>query len=191
MSAEIIILAGPNGAGKSTLAPFLLRDWLGLMEFVNADVIASGLSAFEPERAALEAGRIMLRRLRELAAQQQSFAFETTLVTRSYAKWLRELGQENWRVHLVFVWLDSAELAVQRVQARVAAGGHDIPEATIRRRYDKGLRNFFQLYQPLAETWVMYDNSDSNAPQIIAEGERQTITAIHAPEHWGAIGRYL
>jgi predicted ABC-type ATPase len=142
MSSEIIILAGPNGAGKSTLAPFLLRDWLGLTEFVNADVIASGLSAFEPERAAFEAGRIMLRRLRELVAQRQNFAFETTLATRSYATWLRQLMQEGWHVNLVFIWLDSPELAVQRVAARVAAGGHDIPEATIRRRYDKGIRNF-------------------------------------------------
>jgi predicted ABC-type ATPase len=191
MSSEIIILAGPNGAGKSTLAPFLLRDWLGLTEFVNADVIASGLSAFEPERAAFEAGRIMLRRLRELVAQRQNFAFETTLATRSYATWLRQLMQEGWHVNLVFIWLDSLELAVQRVAARVAAGGHDIPEATIRRRYDKGIRNFFTLYQELAESWAVYDNSDSSAPQPVAEGERRAVNVIHSPERWRTICDYL
>ena len=132
-SPQIIILAGPNGAGKSTLAPYLLRDRLGLMEFVNADVIASGLSAFDPEQAAMEAGRVMLHRLRELAAQKKNFAFETTLATRSYAKWLRQLRQEGYRINLIFVALDSADLAVQRVNARVAAGGHNIPEETIRR----------------------------------------------------------
>lgn len=184
MSSEIIILAGPNGAGKSTLAPFLLRDWLGLTEFVNADVIASGLSAFEPERAAFEAGRVMLRRLRELVAQNKSFAFETTLATRSYATWLRQLVQEGWHVNLVFIWLDSPELAVQRVAARVAAGGHDIPEATIRRRYDKGIRNFFTLYQELAETWAVYDNSNSAQAVMLAKGRRKQAQIVLHEEQW-------
>ena len=186
---QIIILAGPNGAGKSTLAPFLLRDWLGLMEFVNADVIASGLSAFEPERAALEAGRIMLRRLRKLAAQRKNFAFETTLATRSYANWLRQLVQEGWHVNLIFIWLDSPELAVQRVKARVAAGGHAIPEATIRRRYDKGVRNFFTLYQELAETWAVYDNSNSAQAVMLAKGRRKNQQVIFHQERWEHFSR--
>ena len=185
-SPQIIILAGPNGAGKSTLAPYLLRDWLGLMEFVNADVIASGLSAFDPEYAAMEAGRVMLHRLRELAAQKKNFAFETTLATRSYAKWLRQLRQEGYRINLIFVALDSAELAVQRVKARVAADGHNIPDETIRRRYEKGIRNFFNLYQELAETWVVYENSDLQTSQIMAEGEGQNTQAIYLPMQWNA-----
>ncbi len=185
-SPQIIILAGPNGAGKSTLAPYLLRDRLGLMEFVNADVIASGLSAFDPEHAAMDAGRVMLHRLRELAAQKKNFAFETTLATRTYAKWLRQLKQEGYRINLIFVALDSADLAVQRVKARVAAGGHNIPEETIRRRYEKGVHNFFHLYQELAETWVVYHNSDWQTSRIMAEGEGQNIQAIYLPTQWNA-----
>ena len=183
-SPQIIILAGPNGAGKSTLAPYLLRDWLGLMEFVNADVIASGLSAFDPEHAAMEAGRVMLHRLRELAAQKKNFAFETTLATRSYAKWLRQLRQDGYRINLIFVALDSAELAVQRVKARVAAGGHNIPEETIRRRYEKGIHNFFHLYQELVETWAVYNNSILHKSQLMAEGEGRSIKFIHQPTQW-------
>ncbi len=185
-SPQIIILAGPNGAGKSTMAPYLLRDWLGLMEFVNADVIASGLSAFDPEHAAMDAGRVMLNRLRELAVQKKNFAFETTLATRSYAKWLRQLRQEGYRINLIFVALDSADLAVQRVNARVAAGGHNIPEETIRRRYEKGVRNFFHLYQELVETWAVYDNSVLQSSQLVAEGEGRSVKAIHLPRQWSS-----
>src|SRR5262245_16088588 len=112
---QIIVLAGPNGAGKSTLAPILLRDELGLLEFVNADTIAVGLSGVQPEAAAFEAGRIMLKRLHELAVRKLSFALETTLATRSYAGWLAGLKQDGYRISLLFVWLQSHELAVQRV----------------------------------------------------------------------------
>ena len=115
---QIIILAGPNGAGKSTLAPTLLRDWLGLAEFVNADTIATGLAAFAPERAAIEAGRVMLKRMHELAAQRADFAFETTLATRSYVPWLNRLRSEGYLVHLLFIWLRRPALAVARVRER-------------------------------------------------------------------------
>ncbi len=128
----------------------------------------------------------MLHRLRELAAQKKNFAFETTLATRSYAKWLRQLRQEGYRINLIFVALDSAELAVQRVKARVAADGHNIPDETIRRRYEKGIRNFFNLYQELAETWVVYENSDLQTSQIMAEGEGQNTQAIYLPMQWNA-----
>src|SRR5258706_4725877 len=112
LNNQVVIIAGPNGAGKTSLAPYLLRDWLGLLEYVNADTIAQGLSAFQPERAAFEAGRIMLKRLRELAEQRKSFAFETTLATRSYAGWLEKLRRDGYRVNLMFVWLNSPDLAV-------------------------------------------------------------------------------
>lgn len=183
-NSQIIIIAGPNGAGKTTLAPWLLRDWLGLMEFVNADTIASGLSAFDPERAAMEAGRVMLRRLRELAARRDNFAFETTLATRSYAPWLSQLVQTEYRISLLFIRLDSPELAIERVRARVASGGHDIPEETVRRRYRSGVRNFFTLYQPLSDTWAVSDNSEPGAPVIIAEGEGGNSVNIHLADHW-------
>lgn len=116
---NLVVLAGPNGAGKSTAAPMLLRGTLGVTEFVNADVIAQGLSAFAPDRVALSAGRIMLRRLQELARQGVSFAFETTLASRSFAPWIRELAQTGYQFHLVFLWLPSADFAVQRVADRV------------------------------------------------------------------------
>lgn len=169
---QIIIIAGPNGAGKTTLAPHLLRDRLGLLEYVNADTIAQGLSAFQPEHAAFEAGRIMLKRLRGLAIEQKSFAFETTLATRSYAGWLDGLREDGWRINLIFIWLNNPELAVERVRQRVASGGHNIPEESIRRRYRRGVENFFTLYRPLADSWSVYDNSTSPNPMLIARGQK-------------------
>jgi predicted ABC-type ATPase len=182
-----IVLAGPNGAGKSTSAPSLLRDVLGVGEFVNADVIARGLSAFDPERAALAAGRVMLTRLRDLAQKRESFAFETTLASRSFAPWLAELKRTGYTCHLVFLWLPSVEAAMVRVADRVLAGGHDVPEATIRRRYEAGLNNFFALYQPLATSWRMYDNSCSIGPALIAAGEGTEERTVAAPATWDQI----
>jgi predicted ABC-type ATPase len=169
-SPSVVILAGPNGAGKSTAAPILLKGTLGVTEFVNADVIARGISAFEPEKAALTAGRIMLTRLKLLARKRVSFAFETTLASRLFAPWIAGLLKQGFEFHLVFLWLPSADFAVQRVAARVRIGGHDVPEATIRRRYDSGLWNFFELYQTLATTWRMYDNAGGERPKLIARG---------------------
>jgi len=182
-SSQIIVIAGPNGAGKTTLAPSLLRDWLGLLEYVNADAIAQGLSAFQPEEVAFKAGRVMLSRLRELAIKGENFAFETTLATRSYAPWLRELCQQGYRLHISFIWLRSPEMAIQRVRDRVVTGGHDIPEETIRRRYVKGVRNFFALYRPLASSWIVYDNSSLSQPLKLATGE-QTVENIIEPALW-------
>jgi predicted ABC-type ATPase len=167
---SIVVLAGPNGAGKSTAAPRILKDALGIAEFVNADVIALGLSGFEPDRAALAAGRIMLARLRDLARQRMGFAFETTLASRTFAPWLADLVRSGYEFHLVFLWLPSADLAVARVAARVQEGGHDVPEETIRRRYDAGLLNFFRLYQPMTTTWRLCDNSVADKPKLIASG---------------------
>jgi predicted ABC-type ATPase len=184
--SQIVIIAGPNGAGKSTLAPILLRDEFELMEFVNADTIAIGLSAFQPERTAIEAGRVMLKRLRELVERKASFAFETTLATRSYAHWLADLRQGGYKVNLMFIWLNSPELAVERVKQRVIAGGHDIPEETIRRRYQNGVRNFFALYQPLADEWGVYDNSELVNAVLIASGGEQTTQIVFEPERWAS-----
>jgi predicted ABC-type ATPase len=142
---HVVVLAGPNGAGKSTAAPALLAGTLGLTDFVNADVIARGLSAFRPQDAALEAGRIMLERLRSLASLQASFAFETTLASRSFAPWIADLRRQNYVFHLVFLYLPGPEAAIARVAERVRSGGHDVPVETIRRRYTAGLRNFFHL----------------------------------------------
>jgi predicted ABC-type ATPase len=170
-SPDVVVLAGPNGAGKSTSAPSILRDALGVDEFVNADVIARGLSGFEPERAAMAAGRIMLARLRELARQRTTFAFETTPASRSFAPWLAELVRTGYQFHLVFLWLPSPDIAVARVAARVREGGHDVPAETIRRRYEAGLTNFFRLYRPMARTWKLCDNSEAPITKLIAAGE--------------------
>jgi len=183
-SPQVIIIAGPNGAGKSTLAPFLLRDRFGPTEYVNADTIALGLSAFQPEKVAIESGRIMLKRLHDLAQQRMSFAFESTLASRSYAPWISRLCRQGYNFHLLFLWLLSPDLAVQRVRERVRLGGHDVPEEVIRRRYRQGVRNFFRLYQRLTETWGVYENSVSSAPLMLATGMRETISAIEQPDLW-------
>jgi predicted ABC-type ATPase len=176
---SVVILAGPNGAGKSTAAPELLQGALAVNEFVNADVIARGLSAFDPESAAIGAGRVMLARLRDLAKQRVSFAFETTLASRTFAPWLRDLAASGYGVHLVFLWLSSADLAVERVADRVRHGGHNVPPETVRRRYDAGLRNFFRLYEPLVSTWRLF-NASGPKPELLAERlESQPLRVYH------------
>jgi len=165
---SVVILAGPNGAGKSTAAPALLQGALAVREFVNADVIARGLSEFDPDSAAFAAGRVMLSQLRDLAEQRIDFAFETTLATRSFAPWLERLRTSGYAVHFFFLWLPSADFAVQRVADRVRAGGHNVPEETVRRRYRTGLKNFFKLYEPIASTWRLYDASGPE-PILVAE----------------------
>jgi predicted ABC-type ATPase len=181
---HVIVIAGPNGAGKSTTAPMLLKGTLGVTEFVNADVIAQGLSAFQPERAAFHAGRVMLERLHYLAKERVDFAFETTLASRSFAPWIAKLKQSGYTFHLVFLWLPSADYAVARVAERVRMGGHDVPEETIRRRYNKGIENFFQLYRSMADTWRMYDNSEPSWPRIVADGRNDTNETIYDPKTW-------
>jgi predicted ABC-type ATPase len=184
---QIIVLAGPNGAGKSTLAPHLLKNTFDLLEYVNADTIAQGLSAFNPEGVAFEAGRVMLERLHSLAEQQKSFAFETTLATRSYATWISQLKQQGYRFHLLYLWLRSPELALYRIRERVQLGGHDVPESLVRRRYIRGVQNFFRLYQPLADSWTVFDNSESDGPMLVAVGNTLTTTDIMQQELWDEI----
>jgi len=165
---SVVILAGPNGAGKTTASPFVIRDTLGINEFVNADHIAQGLSGFSPETTAFAAGRIMLNRLHDLGRQKKTFAFETTLATRSFAPWLRSLQSDGYRVHLFFLALPIPDLAIERVKRRVSEGGHDVPEEIIRRRFVRGIRNLFQIYLPAADDWLIYDAS-GNTPRAIAE----------------------
>lgn len=165
----------------------LLRDEFGLLEYVNADTIAHGLSAFQPEKAAFEAGRIMLRRLQKLSMQRADFAFESTFSGRSHAPWLSRLRRGGYNFHLLFLWLRTPELAVQRVKERVSKGGHDVPEAIIRRRYQKGLQNFFKVYRPLADTWGLYDNSRPYEPLFIATGEGNDPPVVHQQDLWSTL----
>ncbi|MBM3746163.1 MAG: hypothetical protein FJW34_10220 [Acidobacteria bacterium] len=171
---NVVLLAGPNGAGKSTAAQDLLRGELGVSEFVNADTIAQGLSAYSPHTVSIDAGRLMLRRLRELAARRVDFAFETTLASRGFAPWIRGLVSASYEFRMVFLWLPSPELCIARVLERTRAGGHWVPELTVRRRYETGLRNFFKLYRPLATSWRFYDNT--RAPRLLAEGRGPVVT---------------
>jgi predicted ABC-type ATPase len=182
---SVVVIAGPNGAGKSTAAPFLLRDTLSIQEFVNADQIAAGLSAFNPEGAAFEAGRIMLRRIRDLAEAGEDFAFETTLSSRSFAPLLATLkAEKDYRCYLIYLWLKSPKAAQARVARRVGEGGHDIPPETIERRYWRGIANFNKLYRPIADEWRAYDNSREFAPTLIARGSRGRTLQIAQPDTW-------
>ncbi|HYU68508.1 MAG TPA: AAA family ATPase [Burkholderiales bacterium] len=166
--ANVVVIGGPNGAGKSTTAPALLRQVFNLTEFINADTIAGTLSASSPERAAIKAGRIMLQQVKGFARAGKDFAFETTLASRSFAPWLVQLRKQAYLVHLVYLWLPSPELAVKRVAERVKLGGHGIPEEVIRRRYERSLHNFFRLYRPIADSWLIVDNSSLQPNKAIA-----------------------
>jgi predicted ABC-type ATPase len=184
-----IVLAGINGAGKTTASRSLLANTLHVMTFVNADVIAQGLSGFDPSAAALRAGRIMLEHLDELAAQRANFAFETTMAGRTYMRWLNSLRETGYRVHLFYFWLNNVELAISRVATRVKNGGHHVPDATIRQRYERSIRNLFDLYIPVVNTWRFYDNSEERLPLLIAEGVRGADEIIYVPDTWSRIRR--
>src|SRR5579875_2871197 len=151
----LVVLAGPTGAGKTTASARLLRGALSVNEFVNADTIALGLSAFKPEEAAVAAGRIMLERLHELAQKRESFAFETTLASRSFAPWLRGLRESGYHVQLEFLSLPAADVAIERVHDRIRLGGHSVPAEVVRRRFAGGLRNLFYLYPAVVDRWQL------------------------------------
>ena len=187
---NIILIAGPNGAGKSTAAKALLVDSLGVDEFVNADTIARGLSAFRSDRVAIDAGRIMLKRLRELTAKRANLAFETTLASRSFAPWIADLRGQGYTFLLHYFWIPSSDFAVQRVAERVARGGHFVPDKDVHRRYQAGLRNFFELYMPIADKWTIYDNSRPVENfKMIATGTRSQTDFVLDSELWNNLRR--
>jgi len=167
---SIVIFAGPNGAGKTTFArAFLAQSHL---RFINADLIAAGLSPFSPETMALRAGRLMLEEIAVSTAGNESFAFETTLSGLGWLRHIRQWRGQGWYVVLYFLALQDVEMAISRVAERVRQGGHTIPEAVIRRRFVAGLRNFEQHYKLAVDQWVYYDNSDSQ-PVLLAAGENR------------------
>ena len=168
------LIAGPNGAGKTTFATEFLPDFVGCREFLNADLIASGLAPFAPETQALRAGRLLLTRIKELAEARQDFGIETTLAGRSYLHLIADLKHRGYRTALFFLWLPSADIAVARVAGRVRQGGHDIPEPTIRRRFESSLRNFLQFYAPLVDSWELYNGSE-RPPSPIASFDRGVV----------------
>jgi predicted ABC-type ATPase len=166
---NLYIIAGCNGAGKTTASFTVLPEMLHCDEFINADEIARGLSPFNPEKAAIESGRLMLSKIDKLIQNEKDFAFETTLSTKSYTHTIHKARQKGYQITLVFFWLDSVELAIERVKTRVLEGGHDIPIPTITRRYFSGLTNLFALYIPICDYWMIFNNSVSPS-DLIAEG---------------------
>ncbi len=182
---KLYIIAGPNGAGKTTASMEYLKVDLNCMEFVNADNIAYGLSPFQPEKVAITAGKLMLKRIDELLELQIDFAIETTLSSMQLMRIIERAKEKHYEIILLFYWLDSVDLAVRRVENRVANGGHNIPKDTIERRYYRGINNLFQLYIKTVDYWLLIDNSDIN-PEIISEGTSQEVK-INNEDKWKAI----
>jgi predicted ABC-type ATPase len=183
----VIVLAGPNGAGKTTASRIILPRLVQITEFVNADVIAQGLSGFAAENVAIEAGRIMLNRLHDLAAQRANFAFETTLASRTLFRHLYEWTEAGYDFHLFYFWVPSPEFSIARVASRVKMGGHFVDSETIRRRYDRSLDNFFHLYQSIADRWFFYNNTNAPGETLIAAGHGTIIDEVHDAALWNSI----
>ena len=168
---KILMIAGPNGAGKTTFATQFLPNEANCPIFVNADLIAAGLSPFRRDLVAVRAGRLMLEEIHGQVRKGNSFAFETTLSGRSYARWIPLWRERGHQVKLFFLRLPTVETAIKRVAQRVMEGGHDVPEAVIRRRFHAGWQNFERVYRDLVDEWALYDNS-GDAPKLLAEGVR-------------------
>ena len=169
---KILIIAGPNGAGKTTFAMEFLPNEADCPIFVNADLIAAGLSPFRADLLAVRAGRLMLQEIHRHVSNGSSFAFETTLSGRGYARWILHWQKQGYRVRLLFLRLQTVETAIQRVAQRVLEGGHDVPEVVIRRRFVAGWRNFEQVYQGLVDEWALYDNS-CDEPKLLDQEIRR------------------
>jgi predicted ABC-type ATPase len=174
---NLYIIAGPNGAGKTTFARKFLPDYVKCLEFVNVDLIANGISPFNPERAALRAGRIMLEQIHSLAERGLDFGFETTLSGKTYVRLLQAMKKGGYLIHIFFLWISDVELALERIRLRVRNGGHHIPEVIVRRRFGRSLPNFLRVYKPLADSWTIFDNS-GDVPKTIAIEESGKIEIL-------------
>ena len=190
MDKNLYIISGCNGAGKTTASYTVLPEVLNCKEFVNADEIARGLSPFNPESVAIEAGRLMLQRIEDLLAKDESFSIETTLATKSYINLVRRAQAKGYTVRLLFFWLNSPELALLRIAERVAKGGHNIPEPIVRRRYVAGICNLFRLFMSEVDSWEIYDNSKYPAIQI-ARGGKDEETSIIVESTYKTIAEYV
>ena len=190
MSKNLYIISGCNGAGKTTASFTVLPEILQCKEFVNADEIAKGLSPFNPESVAIEAGRLMLQRIDDLLERNETFSIETTLATKSYIHLVRRAQEKGYNVHLIFFWLETPELAEYRVAERVRKGGHNIPTDVIHRRYRSGICNLFKIFMNQVDTWMIYDNSKS--PRVfVAKGGRTTTNYIYSEYIFNKIKSYV
>ncbi|MBQ6651768.1 MAG: zeta toxin family protein [Prevotella sp.] len=190
MGKNLYIISGCNGAGKTTASYTVLPEILNCREFVNADEIARGLSPFNPESMAIEAGRLMLKRIEELLSRDETFSIETTLAAKSYLNLVHRARSKGYRVNIVFFWLRTPELAILRVAERVQHGGHNIPEDIIRRRYVAGITNLFRLFMSEVDYWSIYDNSEQ--PRIkIASGSKGKEIEVFNKELYKSINAYV
>jgi predicted ABC-type ATPase len=175
---NLYIIAGPNGAGKTTFAREFLPHYVDCMEFVNADLIAYGLSPFSPERAAIRAGKLVLEQIHALGRKGLDFGFESTLSGKTQVRLLREFKATGYNIHMFYLWVRSVDLALERIADRVKKGGHSVPEETVRRRFGKSLSNFIHLYRSLTDSWHLFDNSSDKPVRVaLYEGKLKIFDA--------------
>lgn len=186
---NLYIISGCNGAGKTTASLTILPEILNCRQFVNADYIAAGLSPFDVESVAIEAGRIMLRRIDELIELQEDFAIETTLATRSYVSLIKSVKSLGYKVTLIYIWLSSPLIAIQRVAERVKTGGHNIPQDVVVRRYRKGISNLFNLFMPVCDTWILADNTYGQLDLVARKEDFENVIENH--ELWAIINKQV
>jgi len=167
-SKNVYIIAGSNGSGKTTFANKFLPNYAKCNNFVNSDLIAQGLSPFSPQTVAMKAGRLVLEQMQELVSKGCDFAFETTLSGKTYISFLKYLKKKDYSVYIFFLWMPTPELALARIKDRVADGGHDVPVNDVKRRFYRGIQNFFKFYKPLADSWLLFDNSEA-VPNLVAK----------------------
>jgi predicted ABC-type ATPase len=165
---SVYIIAGPNGSGKTTFARLFLPDYIRCPNFINADLIAQGLAPFAPRAAAIKAGKLVLQQIDAHIKRGDDFAFETTLSGKSYVNLLAHFKKKGYAIHLFFLWIPSPELAIARIKERVSEGGHNVPAADVRRRFARGISNFFKIYEPLLNSWILFDNSQAK-PMLVAK----------------------
>ncbi len=172
------IIAGPNGSGKTTFAVKFLPEYAKCQNFINANLIATGLSPFSPGAAAIKAGKLVLEQITQFSDQGVDFSFETTLSGKLYLNLLNALEEKGYKIHIFFLWIPNTELAINRIKGRVSQGGHNVPESDIIRRFKRSISNFFKLYHHKADSWMLFDNSDLT-PALIAQSKNGKIIIIN------------
>lgn len=190
MSPSVYIIAGPNGAGKTTFAREFLPRYAECKNFINADLIAQGLSPFAPDAAAFQAGRLMLKEIDRFAEQRVDFGIESTLSGTSYLNLIRRLRTQGYAVHIFFLWVPNVDLSLSRIRDRVLEGGHNVPEPVVRRRYERSIKNFLRVYRHEADTWNLFDNSE-RVPLLVACKERGESRIINRGLFADLLRRYV